>query len=126
MDEIRVDKFLWCVRLYKTRSIATEECRKGKIRINDEPVKPSRTVSVNEKFSIHDKGIVRTFKILSLLKNRVGAKLVPDHLKDLTPEKEYSKLTSLRSRGFERRERGSGRPTKRERRDIDKLKGKDS
>lgn len=120
--EVRIDKFLWCVRLYKTRSISTEICRKGKVRSNDEPVKPSRVVKVSDEFTIHDHGIVRRIKVVELLSNRVGAKLVPLYIEDLTPAEEFEKLRILNSRGFEYRDRGAGRPTKRERRDIDKLK----
>ncbi|MFO7723384.1 MAG: S4 domain-containing protein [Bacteroidales bacterium] len=121
-DQVRIDKFLWCVRLCKTRSVATELCRKGRVRIGDEPVKPSREVIEQIVFTLHEHGITRTFRVLALLHNRVGAKLVPVYLEDLTPQQEYEKLALLNTRNFERRERGAGRPTKRERRDIDKLK----
>jgi len=121
-DGLRIDKYLWCVRLAKTRSLATELCRKGKVRMGGEPVKPSREVRLGDLFSLHDHGIQRSFRVRELLSNRVGAKLVPGHLEDLTPEEEYGKLLLLHTRGFERRDRGVGRPTKRDRRDIDKLK----
>jgi ribosome-associated heat shock protein Hsp15 len=123
MDEqVRIDKFLWCVRLCKTRSMATDLCRKGKVRIGDEPVKPSRVLQEQIVFTLHEHGIVRTFRVLALLNNRLGAKLVPGFLEDLTPPEVYEKLIVLNTRNFERRDRGAGRPTKRERRDIDKLK----
>jgi ribosome-associated heat shock protein Hsp15 len=121
-DQVRIDKFLWCVRLCKTRSLATELCRKGRVRIGDEPVKPSREVHEQIVFTLHEHGIVRTFRVLALLNNRVGAKLVPGFLEDLTLPEVYEKLIVLNTRNFERRDRGAGRPTKRERRDIDKLK----
>jgi ribosome-associated heat shock protein Hsp15 len=127
MDEaVRIDKYLWCVRLAKTRSLATEWCRKGKVRMGEDPVKPSREVKVGDRFSLHDHGVVRNFKVLMLLKNRVGAKLVSTHLEDLTPEEVYQQKIMMQSRGFERRDRGAGRPTKRERRDIDRLKEGDT
>lgn len=122
MADVRYDKYLWCVRLCKTRSMAAELCRKGKVRIGDDPVKASREVKEGELFGIHDHGVVKQFKVVALLHNRVGAKLVPLYIEDLTPPEELDKLKMLQSRGFERRERGAGRPTKRERRDIDKLK----
>lgn len=121
-EEVRIDKFLWCVRLYKTRSLATEVCRKGKVRCKDEPVKPSREVKPGDEYTIHDHGIVRRIRVVELLKNRVGAKLVSTYIEDLTPAEEFEKLSLLHNRGFERRDRGVGRPTKRERRDIDRLK----
>ncbi len=127
MEEgLRIDKYIWCVRLAKTRSLATEWCRKGKVRMGDEPVKPSRVVKPGDHFTLHDQGIERSFRVIELLKSRVGAKLVENYLNDLTPEEEYAKRIALQSRGFERRERGTGRPTKRERRDIDKLKDYES
>jgi ribosome-associated heat shock protein Hsp15 len=125
-DIPRYDKYLWCVRLTKTRTLATDLCRRGRIRIKDEPIKPSREPKVGEIFTLHDQGIVRTFKVLALLSNRVGAKLVPLYLEDLTPQETYDQIAVLRKGGFERRERGAGRPTKRERRDIDQLKSPDA
>jgi ribosome-associated heat shock protein Hsp15 len=121
-EHVRIDKFLWCVRLYKTRSLATDICRKGKVRLNDDPVKPSREVRIDDTFTIHDHGVVRRIKVLALLHNRVGAKWVSQYIEDLTPDEEYDKYSVLHGRGFERRERGTGRPTKRDRRDIDRLK----
>ncbi len=123
--ETRIDKFLWCVRLSKTRSLATELCRKGKVRTDGLPVKPSREVKTGDEFTIHDHGFIRTFRVLELLNNRVGAKLVADYILDLTPSEEFDKLKLMQTRSFERRERGAGRPTKRERRDIDRLKQPD-
>lgn len=120
--EVRIDKYLWCVRLYKTRSIATELCRKGKVRVGGEPVKPSREVKTGETYTLHDQGIVKSFRVLAVLNNRVGAKLVSGFLEDLTPQSEYDKLKLLHTGGFEVRLRGTGRPTKRERRIIDRMK----
>ncbi len=119
---MRIDKFLWCVRLYKARSLATEVCRKGRVRSGGEPVKPSRDVKVGDEFEIHDHGLVKRIRVLTLLGNRVGAKLVPLYIEDLSPEEANENLMLVHNRGFERRERGSGRPTKRDRRDIDRLK----
>lgn len=119
---VRVDKYLWSVRLYKTRSQATDACRSGKVTINEQEVKPSREVKEGDIISISKDSIIRTIKIIQLLKNRVGAKLVDQYMEDLTPQEEYDKLVTIKSKKFEYRQRGLGRPTKRERRDIDHLK----
>lgn len=125
-EGVRIDKYLWCVRLFKTRSLSAEVCRKGKVRFDGEPVKPSRMVRPDDLFTVHEQGIVKKIRVIALLNNRVGAKLVSEYIEDLTPAAEYEKLLLLNSRGFEHRDRGTGRPTKRERRDIDKLKSDDA
>jgi len=102
--------------------MATELCRKGKVRFAGEPVKPSREVKPGDTFTLHDQGIVRTFKVLAILQTRVGAKLVAGFIEDLTPQSEYDKQKLLHTGGFEVRLRGTGRPTKRERRVIDRMK----
>ncbi len=118
----RIDKWLWAVRIFKTRSQATDACRAGKVKINDKTIKPSREIKINETITINKDHIIRTVKVISLLNNRVGAKFVENYMKDLTPEEEYEKLKTIKSKNFEYRIRGIGRPTKRERRNIDKLK----
>ncbi len=118
----RIDKWLWAVRLYKTRSLATEACRSGKVRVQDQQVKPSHVVKEGEVITVWMAPLTRTVEVLVPIVNRVSAKLVPDFMKDLTPESEYEKLKKSREAGFEFRERGIGRPTKRERRDIESLK----
>lgn len=123
MEEgVRIDKWLWAVRLFKTRSQATDACKSGKIKIESKTVKASREVKIGETISFNKDHINRTVKVKELLKNRVGAKLVEIYMQDLTPQEEYDKQKILRSGSFEYRDRGEGRPTKRERRDIDKLK----
>ena len=124
-EGVRIDKFLWCVRLFKTRSLSTEMWRKGKIRMEEEPVKPSRLGRQGDVFTIHEQGIVKKMAVLALLNNRVGAKWVAQYIEDLTPPSEYEKLLLLHSRGFEYRDRGAGRPTKRERRNIARLKSEE-
>jgi ribosome-associated heat shock protein Hsp15 len=119
---VRIDKWLWCVRVFKTRSQATLACRSGKVKIGDEPVKPSREVKTGEVFSVSTEGLKRMLKVKALLENRVGAKLVEEFLEDLTPPEEYEKLKLRKDGGFGSRLRGLGRPTKRERREIDILK----
>jgi ribosome-associated heat shock protein Hsp15 len=122
-ENIRIDKFLWAVRIYKTRSLASEACRKGKVLINNVLIKPSRLVTANETISVKKLPIIHTFIIIEPIGNRVSAKMVPLYLKDTTPEEEKAKLINRELAGFGYRERGTGRPTKKERRTIDKLKG---
>ena len=121
-DGVRIDKWLWSVRIYKTRNLAADACRSGKVRINDKPVKPSHEVRLNEEISINLTPVVKTVKVTGLLKNRVAAKLVEDYLEDLTPQEEYDKLKLMRELNYEFRRRGEGRPTKKQRRMIDVLK----
>lgn len=122
MDEIRIDKWLWAVRLYKTRSIATEACKSGRIKIDDQPVKPSRTIKKGTIIEVSIPPMTKTVEVKEILKNRVGAKLVENYLIDRTPAEEYEKLEMLREMKTEWRDRGAGRPTKKERRDIERLK----
>ncbi len=122
MEGVRIDKWLWAVRIYKTRSQATEACKSGKVKINDSTVKPSREVKVNEEINVQVNHITRTLKVIGLLDKRVAAKLVPDYMEDLTPSEEYDKEKMKREINYEYRDRGLGRPTKKERRLIDRLK----
>lgn len=117
---LRIDKWLWAVRLFKTRSIATEACRSGKILINDQAVKPSREVKPGDVIHIKLGPITKIVHVLSQPPNRVSAKLVSTFMEDLTSPEEYKRLQLLKEGGFVKRERGSGRPTKRDRREIDK------
>lgn len=119
---IRIDKFLWSVRLYKTRSIASEECRKGRIIINDIQVKPSRIVLKNEMLIVKKLPVIYTYRVIEPIENRVSAKLVGQFLEDLTSEEEKSKLNFKQLSGNIYRDKGTGRPTKKERRLIDKLR----
>ena len=116
MEAVRVDKWLWAVRLFKTRSLATDACRNSRIKINGEVVKASRELKVGQEISLHLGPITKTVKVLALLGNRVGAKLVPEYMLDLTPAEEYQKLALIKENPLARRK---GRPTKKERRDID-------
>jgi len=122
-ENVRIDKWLWAVRVYKTRNMAAEACRSGKVRINDQPVKPSRTVTPGDRVKVSvNPQFTRTLKVREILSNRVSAKLVPDFAEDLTPQEEYDKLKVYNALLWERRDRGIGRPTKKQRRDIDRLK----
>jgi ribosome-associated heat shock protein Hsp15 len=119
---IRIDKWLWAVRIYKTRSLASDACRSGRVKLLDHAIKPSHEVKTGEVFSVSISPIVKTVKVVELTGNRVSAKLVAGFLEDLTPDSEYLKLKRTNSTSFELRERGTGRPTKRDRREIEFLK----
>ncbi len=123
MEETRLDKFLWAVRFYKTRRLAVDACQGNHVKVNDAPAKPSRTVRIGDVLEIRLPDIVRTVKILALTERRVGAKLVDDHLEDLTPETEYKRREERQSNQEGLRPRGLGRPTKKERREIDRFRG---
>lgn len=114
----RIDKWLWAIRAFKTRSQATEACRSGKVKVDGQAVKPSREVRTGMVIFIQTGPVLRSIKVIELLHNRVGAKLVPIYMEDLTPAEEYHKLELIRA-SYVQRPRGSGRPTKKERRDID-------
>ncbi len=120
----RIDKYLWAVRLFKTRSQATEACRAGKVKVDDQAVKPSREIHAGMVVTIQGGPIIRTIRIKELLEKRVGAKLVSEYMEDLTPEEEYQKLEIAKSQAG-MRPHGQGRPTKKERRDIDRWFGWD-
>lgn len=120
---MRIDKYLWCIRFYKTRSIATEACKKGHVKINDSSVKPSKIVFNNEKITVRKDQINYQIQVLDLPTSRLGAKLVDLYRKDLTPKEEFEKLDLLKySKDFYRK-RGAGRPTKKDRRDIEDFSG---
>lgn len=115
----RIDSFLWSVRLYKTRSKATEACKKNRILINETEAKPSKEVKVGDVILIKKSGIKFEYKVLETLSKRVGAKLVPDYLREITKieELEKQKLQQLAQKTY--RDKGSGRPTKKDRRDLE-------
>lgn len=117
-EELRIDKWLWATRVFKTRSMATRACKAGKVKVNGVTVKPSREVVPNLVISVQVGPITKILKVISLLQNRVGAKLVSQYLEDLTPADELEKL-KLKDELFKPRTRGSGRPTKKERREMD-------
>jgi ribosome-associated heat shock protein Hsp15 len=122
MDEaIRIDKWLWSVRVYATRSLATEECKKGRVTIGGIAVKPSRTVKVGETILVRKNPVTYTYRVVELLGKRVGAKLVPDYMQDLTPAEELKKLEDNQGGALFTRDRGAGRPTKKDRREIGRV-----
>lgn len=119
---MRLDKYLWSVRIYKTRALAAEACKKGRVMIGEMSVKPSRSIAVGEIIQVKKPPVLYTYKVLDPIQKRVGAKLVADSMEDLTPQEELDKL-AMQDNFYITRERGAGRPTKKERRDIEKLRG---
>jgi ribosome-associated heat shock protein Hsp15 len=122
MQGIRIDKWLWAVRIFKTRSIATDACRNGRVKVGEQSAKPSHEVKVDEVIHVNLHSMTKTVKVKALLKNRVSASLVSDYMEDLTPQEEYDKLKLKHEMNHEFRPRGIGRPTKKERRLIERLK----
>ena len=116
---MRVDKFLWSVRYFKTRSIATEACKQGKVRVNESIVKPSREVYPTDKLSVRKNQINYELEILDLPPSRVGAKLVNLYINDNTPKEEFEKRELLKYSQDYYRKKGTGRPTKKDRRELD-------
>jgi ribosome-associated heat shock protein Hsp15 len=123
MNSIRIDKFLWSVRIYKTRSMASEACRKGRIIINDIPVKPSRPVHEEELIKVKKPPVIFIYRVLKTIENRIPAKSVTGYIEDLTPDEEKIKLQIKTSGSTLHREKGTGRPTKKERRHLEKFIG---
>ena len=121
-EQVRIDKWLWAVRVFKTRSIATEECKKGRVTIDDQPVKPSRVLKPGDVVKVRKSPVTYSYKVKQLIQKRVGAKLVPEYMEDVTPASELEILEMQKNMGWFERERGTGRPTKKERRDIDRFK----
>ena len=117
----RLDKWLWAVRLFKSRALATEACRAGSVTINDLVAKPGREVRVGELVLVRQGIITRTLRVLGVLRSRVGAKLVAEFCTDLTPAAEFERARLHRLQQGLAREKGSGRPTKRDRRLLDQL-----
>jgi len=118
----RIDKWLWEVRIFKTRNQATLACRSGKITIGDQIVKPSRELHPGDELAVKQLPLIRTFRVIGFPKSRVGARLVPEYMEELTSPEEFEKLKSIREMNFEYRGRGEGRPTKQQRREIEELK----
>ncbi|MBI5384470.1 MAG: RNA-binding S4 domain-containing protein [Verrucomicrobia bacterium] len=122
-DRVRIDKWLWAVRLYRSRSLATEACHAGHVKIGGNNVKPSRDVRVGETIIALTGRIHRTIRVLSLLEQRVGAKLVPQFLEDLTPAEEYARAREEYQPPLLVYPKGWGRPTKKQRRQIEGVQG---
>lgn len=121
MDDIRLDKYLWAVRIFKTRSDAAEAIRNNRVTVNDVCCKPSREVREGDIIAVKRMPVIYRYKVTGLVSSRQPAKNVPDYCIDITPQEELDKLSAPRETVFVYRERGTGRPTKKERRDIDAL-----
>ena len=119
--EVRVDKYLWAMRIYKTRSIATDACKCGRVKMNGVEVKPSRMFHVGDIFTVRKGPITYTYRILQLWGNRLGAKMVPEYLQDITPKEQLELLELARFAAQSGRDRGTGRPTKKDRREIEQF-----
>ncbi|MGB0892363.1 MAG: RNA-binding S4 domain-containing protein [Flavobacteriaceae bacterium] len=116
---MRIDKYLWCIRLFKTRSLATDACKKGHVKINGNNLKPSKDIFGNEEITVRKNQINYKIKVLDIPTSRLGAKLVDLYRKDLTPKEEFEKTELLKYSKDYYRKKGTGRPTKKDRRDID-------
>jgi ribosome-associated heat shock protein Hsp15 len=123
MNEARIDKWLWAARIFKTRSIAADAIKNGRVSIQGMNVKPSRMVKVGEVISVRKPPVTYSFKILKTIEQRVGAKLIPEVYENVTPPDQYELLEMNRISGFVNRQRGTGRPTKKERRALDEFVG---
>lgn len=119
MGEVRIDKWLWAVRVFKTRSLATDACKMNRVSINGQLTKPSRLVKEGDVISVRKPPIEYSFKVLRVLNNRVGAKLVPEYVENVTPKEQYDILELQRLSRFVDRAKGLGRPTKKDRRDME-------
>jgi len=117
---VRIDKYLWAVRLYKTRTLATEACKKGRVSMDDMPAKPSRTVTAGDVIQVRKMPVVYSYRVKDPIEKRVGAKIVDQYVEDITPQEELQKL-EMQDDFFVKRDRGAGRPTKKERRLLDDI-----
>lgn len=121
MDSVRLDKYLWAIRVYKTRSEATDACSGNKVKIGGVNAKPSKAVKIGDILEIRKGPVLLTYKILALTESRMGAPLVPQYAENLTPESELQKMHAPRETIVLQRDRGAGRPTKKDRRQLDGL-----
>ena len=121
MDSVRIDKFLWSVRIFKTRVIAAEECSKHRVLINGMEVKPSRNVRAGDKMTVKKLPYIYTYDIIKLIDKRQPASLVNNYIIDTTPQEELDKIEMTRMTDYIQRDRGAGRPTKKERRVMEKI-----
>lgn len=119
--EVRVDKWLWAMRVFKTRTVATDACKKGRVMVNDVMIKPSRTVKPGDVVKVRKPPVTYSFLVKALAQNRLGAKLVPDYMENITPKSELDLLEVVKISGFVDRRKGLGRPTKREGRELSRF-----
>lgn len=118
-SEVRIDKWMWATRIFKTRTIATDACKKGRITTSDGIIaKPSRMIKVGDVINVRKPPVTYSFRVKALAENRMGAKLVPEYLENITPQSQYDLLEVVKISGFIDRRKGLGRPTKREGREL--------
>lgn len=120
--EERVDKWLWAMRVFKTRTIATEACKKGRVTMGGSAVKPSRTIKPGDVIDVKKPPITYTFRVKAVTGNRLGAKIVPEYLENITPQSQYELLEMTKISGFVDRRKGLGRPTKKDSREMSRFK----
>ncbi len=121
MSEVRIDKYLWAIRAFKTRTEAADACKGGKVKVGQVSAKPSRPVQAGEIIKIHKGAVEYTYRVVEPTEHRVGAALVPQYAENLTPQAELDKLKAPVETFFLTRDRGAGRPTKKDRRELEKL-----
>ena len=125
MNEVRIDKWMWATRIFKTRSVAADAYKKGRVMMSGVAVKPSRMVKVGDVIQVRKPPVTFSFKVLELAQNRMGAKLVPQYMENVTPPEQYESLEMNRISGFVNRAKGLGRPTKKDRRELEQFTGAD-
>lgn len=121
MSEARIDKWMWAVRIFKTRTIAAEACKKGRVSINGTQAKAARTIKIGDVIQVRKPPITYSFKVLQPIEKRVGAKLVPEVMENVTSPDQYELLEMSRISGFVNRAKGTGRPTKKDRRSLEEF-----
>lgn len=121
-SEVRIDKWVWAMRIFKTRTIAAEACKKGRVMIGDVVAKPSRMVKVGDIINVRKPPVTYSFRVKALTENRLGAKLVPEYMENVTPQSQYDLLEVVKISGFVDRRKGLGRPTKREGRKLSRFR----
>lgn len=120
-EETRIDKYLWSIRVFKTRSDATDACKGGKVRLNGNDVKPSRAIKPGDIITVRKGAILYSYRVIAAIEKRVGARLVPEYAENITPQEELDKLRHPVETFFLKRDPGSGRPTKKDRRQMELL-----
>lgn len=124
-EEVRIDKWMWATRIFKSRSIAVDACKKNRVMINGVNIKPSRMIKIGDVIQVKKPPIVYSFKVKALTERRMGAKLVPEYLENVTTPDQYELLEMNRISGFVDRAKGTGRPTKKDRRELEQFSGTD-
>ena len=118
LQEERIDKWLWATRIFKTRSMATDACKKGRVMVDGVCIKPSRNIKIGDTISVRKTPVTYTFEVTGLTEARIGAKLVPQYLINKTTKDQYELLDMVKISGFVNRQKGLGRPTKKEGREL--------